>query len=159
MRWLLDRINLWVLLGALIVAGALIGIVIGLIYFTPTPTQPESRAAMTVIPGPTPTATAPMVTPSPTPTHPVSVGGITVGDYVKITGTEGAGLRLRSGPGTAKSLNFVGMDEEVFQVKDGPTDADGFTWWYLQAPYDPGRSGWAASQYLTVVQSPPTATP
>jgi hypothetical protein len=47
------------------------------------------------------------------------------------------------------------MDSEVFMVKDGPKDADGFTWWFLEAPYDPQRSGWAASNYLQVIQSTP----
>jgi hypothetical protein len=43
------------------------------------------------------------------------------------------------------------MDAEVFEVKEGPKEADGFTWWYLVAPYDTNRSGWAASKFLTVV--------
>jgi hypothetical protein len=89
------------------------------------------------------------------------VGGISIGSYVQISGTDGAGLRLRSGPGTTNPQRFLGMDAEVFQVKEGPKTADGFTWWYLEAPYDPQRTGWAASEYLKVVSSAeltPTST-
>jgi uncharacterized protein YraI len=76
---------------------------------------------------------------------------------VQISGTEGSGLRLRSGPGTGNPPRFLGMDSEVFSVKDGPKFADGFTWWFLEADYDATRSGWAASQYLTVVANPTPA--
>jgi hypothetical protein len=50
------------------------------------------------------------------------------------------------------------MEAEVFLVKDGPKQSDGFTWWFLEAPYDPDRSGWAASSYLVMVRNP-TVTP
>jgi hypothetical protein len=39
-------------------------------------------------------------------------------------------------------------------VKDGPQIADDFTWWYIEAPYDPERSGWAASKFLKVINPP-----
>ncbi len=32
--------------------------------------------------------------------------------------------------------------------------ADGYTWWYLVAPYDSTRAGWAAADFLAVVPSP-----
>jgi hypothetical protein len=159
-RWLLDRLNVWVLLGTLIVAGGLVVLAVALVYLVPKPAQPErSSAALTRIPGPTPTYTLPAISPTPTPTQPVSVGGISVGMYVQISGTEGQGLRLREAAGTSQALRFVGMDAEVFQVKDGPQEADGYTWWYLEAPYDPNRAGWAASQYLAIVNQPETPTP
>jgi hypothetical protein len=46
------------------------------------------------------------------------------------------------------------MDDEVFQVKDGPKQVDNLIWWFLQAPYDTTRNGWAAANYLTVIQNP-----
>ena len=154
-RWLLDHLNVWVLVGALIVAGAAVVLVILIIYMLPVPAQEEVPVALlTRIPGPTPTFTLPAVTPTATATPPIMVDGISVGMYVQIAGTEGAGLRLRAGAGTSQELRFVGMDSEVFLVKDGPRDADGFTWWFLEAPYDPNRSGWAASNYLAVVSQP-----
>jgi hypothetical protein len=86
---------------------------------------------------------------------PVLEGGIGVGMYVQITGTDGQGLRLRAGPGVGEAALFLGMDAEVFEVRDGPRNVDGYTWWYLTAPYDEKRSGWAAANYLTVVSERP----
>ena len=41
-----------------------------------------------------------------------------------------------------------------FLVTDGPQQVDGHTWWYLTAPYDQTRSGWAVQDYLSVIPSP-----
>lgn len=122
------------------------------------PVSPTS--AMVLVPPPTLT---PLPTPtiyvSPTPTQrpglPPASGGIQVGGYVQITGTSGAGLRLRSGAGLEFDPKFLGMDSEVFEVKEGPVEANGITWWYLVAPYDESRSGWAASNYLQIVTTQP----
>lgn len=160
MRWLLDRVNIWVILASMLVAGGLILVFGLLIFFAPIPASVVSGnpgGAMTMIPAPTSTPVPTRVIETLTPTSPPTVDGISIGSYVQITGTEGQGLRLRSGPGTANPPRFLGMDAEVFQVKDGPKQSDGFIWWFLEAPYDPGRSGWAASQYLSVIN--PTATP
>ncbi len=114
-------------------------------------------ANLTVIPASTST---PIATPSPTP-NPFQVGTptipadqIAVGAYVQISGTEGEGLRLRSGPGLSTTLLFLGEDSEVFQVRDGPKEADGYIWWYIVAPYDESRAGWAAANFLSVVPPP-----
>ncbi len=105
---------------------------------------------------------APTITASPaadlteTPdTSQESRDGISVGTVVQIGGTEGAGLRLRSDPGIASEVRFIGMDAEVFEVQNGPQDQDDIVWWYLVSPYDEARSGWAASNYLTVVEKQP----
>jgi hypothetical protein len=74
--------------------------------------------------------------------------------YVQITGTGGAGLRLRNSPGVNSPPLFLGMDSEAFQVTDGPQTADGFTWFHLVAPYDKQRAGWAVSNYLSIIQQP-----
>ena len=114
-------------------------------------------ADLTVIPAPTST---PIVTPSPTPdpllvgTPTLPAGQLAVGAYVQITGTDGDGLRLRSAPGLASTLLFLGEDAEVFQVRDGPKESDGYVWWYLVAPYDESRAGWAAANFLSVVPPP-----
>lgn len=162
-RWLFQRINIWVILVALLVAGGLIGVFWLMVSLLPSPVmQPGNQpAALTVIVAPTPTATPTQVIFTPTPTRPPAVDGIAVGDYVQIAGTDGAGLRIRSGPGTGNPARFLGMDSELFQVKEGPEFSDNFTWWYVEAPYDPGRSGWAASAYLEVITAPviPTPTP
>ena len=83
-----------------------------------------------------------------------TIGQIGVGAYAQITGTEGAGLRMRREPGQAAETVFVGEESEIFEVKDGPQQADGYTWWYLVAPYDETRAGWAAADYLAGVPAP-----
>lgn len=160
MRGLFNLINGWVILVGILVAGGLT-FAIGLVVFLspiPASVSPESPAvAMTMIPAPTSTPEPTKVLATVTPTAPPSIEGILVGSYVQISGTEGQGLRLRSGPGIDNPPRFLGMDAEVFQVKDGPKRSDGFIWWFLEAPYDPERSGWAASKYLAVIN--PTETP
>jgi hypothetical protein len=48
----------------------------------------------------------------------------------------------------------VGIEAEVFQVKDGPKEADGYTWWFLVALYDETLNGWAVGDFLQVIQNP-----
>ena len=114
-------------------------------------------ADLTVIPAPssTPDTTA-TATPDPllvgTATLPPDVIG--VGGYVQISGTDGDPLRLRSSPGLSGEPVFLGYAEEVFEVRDGPQQADGYSWWYLVAPYDETRAGWAAASFLSPIPSP-----
>lgn len=118
----------------------------------------QTTAVVTILPAPTltptlvlPTSLTPGVNTGKTPA-PVAPGEIGVGSYVKIVGTSGDGLRLRQQPGTGGTPLFLGMDEEVFEVKDGPQEANDLTWWYLASNYDSSRAGWAASGYLEVVK-------
>jgi hypothetical protein len=87
-----------------------------------------------------------------TPT--LAAGTIGVGGYVQISGTEGEGLRIRSAAGLNTETVFRGEEAEVFVVRDGPQDVDGHVWWYLVAPYDETRAGWAAADWLAVVPGP-----
>jgi hypothetical protein len=149
--------NRWVILGALIIAGLLIVITVIAIGWTTPPQSSEvgfAPADLTVIPAPTitpnvtATATVDPFAPSPTPT------GIALGTYAQITGTDGEGLRIRSEPGLTGEPVFLGFDSEVFLVQDGPREADGYVWWYLVAPYDEARAGWAAADFLTYIPAP-----
>ncbi|HNT54497.1 MAG TPA: SH3 domain-containing protein [Anaerolineaceae bacterium] len=116
----------------------------------------QPTALLTVLAAPTATSALPPIFDAPTATAvPVEVGGISVGAYVQISGTDGAGLRLRSGAGTGYDQLFLGYDSEVFKVIDGPIANDGYTWWRLEAPYDTTRSGWAAANYLAIVSENP----
>ena len=152
--------SLPVVLGALGIAGLLIIITVASIgWTTPAPGRDFgfAPADLTVIPAPTATPNAtPTFTPDPliygTPT--LSPDVIGVGGYVQITGTEGDGLRLRANPGLNSEPVFLGYDEEVFEVRDGPQATDGYTWWYLVAPYDETRAGWAAADFLGAIPSP-----
>jgi hypothetical protein len=149
--------NRWVFLGAILVAGLLLLITAISIGFT-SPLQSSDAgfvpADLTVIPAPTATSNAPP-TPTIDPFAPTPVPtGIAIGNYVQITGTDGEGLRLRSEPGLNSSPVFLGFDSEVFIVRDGPVASDGYVWWYLVAPYDETRVGWAAADFLSYIPSP-----
>ncbi len=150
-----DLLSGRVILGALLVAGCLILVTVISIGWTSGRQQTQLGfvpADLTIIPPststPLPTATpANLVTPTPE-------GQIGIGAYVQITGTEGAGLRIRAEAGQGGETVFLGEEEETFLVKDGPKLADGHTWWYLVAPYDETRAGWAAADYLAGVPAP-----
>ncbi len=73
---------------------------------------------------------------------------------MQVVGTGGTGLRLRDEAGLNGKVNTLGGEAEVFQVKDGPKDLDGYTWWYLVGPYDANRRGWAVANYLKIIQNP-----
>ncbi|MEA3326375.1 MAG: hypothetical protein U9R53_03590 [Chloroflexota bacterium] len=78
-------------------------------------------------------------------------GVIGIGIYVQVSGTDGAGLRMRSEPGLSGNTEFTALDAEVFLVIDGPVKADGYDWWHLEAPYDQSRNGWSAGAFLTPI--------
>ena len=152
-----ELINRWVILGALGLAGLLLlitAIAIGLTSARQPSDVGFAPADVTVIPAPTGTSGAP-----PTPTidpfaTSTSPAGIAIGNYVQITGTEGQGLRIRAQPGLGGEFQFLAYDSEVFVIQDGPREVDGYVWWYLVAPYDETRVGWAAADFLSYVPEP-----
>jgi hypothetical protein len=118
--------------------------------FQPTP-------VIVVIPAPTATTTPnPLLLPTSTPLGigEQSIGSLFVGMYVQISGTGAEGLRFHATPGINSASLFFGAESEVFLITKGPQSADGYTWWYLTAPYDQNRSGWAVMEYLTPVPTP-----
>ena len=150
-----DLFNAGTILGALLVAGCLVVLTLVSIGWTSarqTPPLGFVPADLTIIPPSTATP-SPTETPLPAGT-PTPVGQIGLGAYVQITGTEGAGLRVRREPGQGGDTVFIGEESEIFQVKEGPQQVDGYTWWYLVAPYDATRAGWAAADYLLAVPAP-----
>lgn len=155
---LTDYLNRWVTLGAVGIAALLLIATLILIGLTSPRVAPDvgfTSADLTMLPAPTHTPLAsPVPTRDPNVTPTLEAGTIGIGGYVQITGTEGQGLRLRVSPGLGGEQAFLGFDEEVFEVRDGPQVLDGYTWWYLVAPYDETRAGWAAADFLAVVPSP-----
>jgi len=150
-----EFVNPWVILGSVVFASLLLAGVLLWIDQTPPPSPPrfEGQAEMTVIPRPTATATSSLpdtqTAPTPMPGEEIEVGG-----FVKIEGTGGDGLRLRAAPSLSGEINYLGLEDEVFRVLDGPVDQDGYLWWLLEAPANPGRNGWAVSNYLAADQPP-----
>ncbi len=92
--------------------------------------------------------TLPPVEISPTPEN------IGVGKTITVDSPD-SGLNVRSGAGIQNDRLFVAQDGETFMVVDGPTQADGLTWWKIQNPTDPTQSGWAAAAYLQLVPASP----
>ena len=142
-------------LGALFTVAA----AVALFVFLPPAASEPPQAALTWIPGPSKTPQPPTATLVPTSTAtatfaPLQSGELGIGSFVQIVGTEGVGLNIRSGPGLNNDVQFLGYDAEVFEVRDGPVEADGLTWWYLVTPVDQSRAGWAAADYLSVVANP-----
>jgi hypothetical protein len=149
-----------VIIAALILAVLFIAsAAFALFSYLPPAASEAPLAALTWIPGPTNTAQPPTATLVPTSTatatlEPLQSGELGIGSYAQISGTGGVGLNIRSAPGLSADIQFLGYDAEVFEVRDGPVEADGIVWWYLVTPVDVNRAGWASAQYLSVVANP-----
>jgi hypothetical protein len=152
----------WVMAGAVALAIVLMCATLSLVWVT-RPDEAASgppTAILSVIQAPTSTPVVDTPTPpagqqstEAVPPAPLP-GTFGIGAYVQISGTEGDGLRLRSAPGLQGQVEFLALESEVFQIREGPRDADGYTWWFVVAPYDENVQGWAVSNYLAVVQNP-----
>ncbi len=114
------------------------------IVITPLPTQALAASPPQPSPEP-PTATVP---PN------VNPGFINLGSYVQVVRTEGDPLKLRQSPSLNAEVNYLALPNEVLKVENGPTIADGFTWWFLVDPVDNQRNGWAVENYLQATTQP-----
>lgn len=151
-----DIFNPWVIAGA-VLCGALLLAATFLASGTLFPDASQGysgQAGLTVIPVPTSTSTPLPTQPLATPTLEAAASGVQVGGYVQITGTEGEGLRLRRDPSLNGEIVYLGLEGEIYYVKGGPVDQDGYLWWQLEAPLNTARTGWAVSNYLQPAQSP-----
>lgn len=79
----------------------------------------------------------------------------TAGDTAVVSGT-GNGLNLRAQPGTQAAKLASLPDGTVVTILGGPTEADGFTWWNIQAG---NLSGWSAQDFLVKVTKPDPDAP
>ncbi|NIP94928.1 MAG: SH3 domain-containing protein, partial [Akkermansiaceae bacterium] len=79
---------------------------------------------------------------------------IAIGRYVRVTGTGGYGLSLRSGPGENYTRMDVALDGEVFVVVDGPTVTAGSGWWKIRDSENEEREWWAIGNFLEPVDHP-----
>ncbi|MBC7224703.1 MAG: SH3 domain-containing protein [Anaerolineae bacterium] len=126
--------------GALLVAAA---VVLALWILSMPGGEPEGTAPATPLAAPSPaTAAPPPATAAPTSSAPA----LRVGGWAKVQGTEGQDLRLRAAPGLSSETLALVEEGTLLRILEGPAQADGYTWWRVQAPDD--RSGWAAGQWL-----------
>jgi hypothetical protein len=150
-----DLLNPWVIAGAVFIASVLLAVTF-LAAGSVTPADQltySGEAVLTVISVPTLTPTVIPLTLALTATL-ETYSGIQVGGYVKISGTEEEGLRFRRNPSLNGEIIYLGLEDEVYLVKDGPEDQDGYLWWYLEATQNEARKGWAVSNYLQSTQNP-----
>jgi hypothetical protein len=94
----------------------------------------------------TPTSTVVLTVGTPPATTPPTE--IRPGALVVVTGTGGAGLRLRELATTDAKLVVMAREGTVLTVLEGPTDADGYTWWKVRTP--DGEEGWGAATWLVL---------
>jgi len=155
-------LNIKVILGAIVFAIGVFAVLVGILWTSKTKsiTQVPATAILNIIEAPTETPLGHITTPTAalTPTSsqeiPPPSSDIAIGNYVQVTGTGGEGLRLHNTAGVASKVNHIAIDAELFLVKDGPIDADGYIWWELQDPYTENAVGWGVGNYLKVVQNP-----
>jgi hypothetical protein len=154
----------WWLLALVAVLFALAAVALaGLVWSTRSADLPAATLAPVVLTAtpapPTATAVSPTATkppPVPTATLPAPPAGVVkIGVNVQVYGTGDAGvLNLRAEPSLQAQVNYVALEREVLQVQAGPQQANGITWWYVVDAAASNRSGWAAQNYLQVVQGP-----
>ncbi|PWB52202.1 MAG: hypothetical protein C3F13_11780 [Anaerolineales bacterium] len=152
-------LNLKVILGGIVFALLVFAFFVAALWAAKaTDSNPvPATAILKVIEAPTPTPIAPKQTPTSVITpglEPTASANISLGNYVQVSGTGGDGLRLHESASVASKVRFIALESEVFIVKDGPVEADGYIWWYLQDPYSENAAGWGVANYLAVVQNP-----
>lgn len=111
----------------------------------------SGRSVPTIAAAP-PTATTPPATPTPAPTirlRPTPTTALTtatpapalaIGVRVRAVNLSGAPLRARVAPGLTRIVARI-PEGAVATIIEGPVQADGYTWWRLQAEQG---SGWCA---------------
>jgi hypothetical protein len=151
-------INKRVIIGAIIVATILVlyGVLALNGYTYQKSTSSRATACMTVIAAdviPTVDTALMFITPTATIDPAIGdLGGVSVGKYVQIKGTGGVGLNVRGMAGKDTSAIFIADESEVFLVIGGPDLKDDIIWWQIAAPYEDARQGWAAADYLSVIE-------
>jgi hypothetical protein len=150
------------LVAAMFALGALA--LVGFVILTRPADLPSPTATAFVVTLPPAPVVSTFVPPTLTPTLAVALtqappppagGDVAVGAFVQVAGTGDAGvLNLRAEPSLASPINYVAIEREVLQVQAGPSEADGFVWWYLVDPATNTKFGWAVQNYLQVVQGP-----
>jgi hypothetical protein len=101
-----------------------------------------------------PTAVLITTTPQPAPTQaiaastaPTPITWTNVTRYVRVNGTQGLQLRIRSAPGTqSDTLKLVPDGTRLLILGDGK-QVEGVTWWPVRDPSD-NKEGWAITTYL-----------
>jgi hypothetical protein len=90
--------------------------------------------------------------PSPTPTlteTPVMPEGLTKDGYAEVSGTEGAGVSMRAGPGTNNVRLSIVAEAGTVLILDGPRadeNQEAYVWWFVRDLE--GHEGWVVEDFL-----------
>lgn len=90
-----------------------------------------------------------------TPPPPPGASRFSAGDSAIVSGT-GNGLNVRAQPGTQAEKLATVPDGTVVTIIGGPSEADGFTWWNIQAGT---LTGWSVQDFLVKVSAPDPEAP
>lgn len=83
---------------------------------------------------------------SPTPRS------LALGERVRVVDVGVQQLNVRNRAGVLDtSIVFRAEEGSIFVLADGPQQSDGLTWWRIEDPNNPSRTGWAASNYLQML--------
>jgi serine/threonine-protein kinase len=99
---------------------------------------------------------SPILTPTLTET-PVGPEALVKGGYAKVIGTEGAGVSMRTGPGTNNARLSIVAEAGTVLILDGPrTDEnqEAYVWWFVRDLG--GNEGWVVEDFLEPAL-PPTS--
>ena len=150
-----------VIIGMAVIGGLIMLGTVALAYFSRPPATSFGvpTAVVTILPAATatpliPPTELPQLTMTQEALPPPPPGEINIGAFVQISGTDGKGLNLRDSAGLDAGVLYLGIDSEVFVVTQGPEEIDGLIWWYIEGFADASRKGWAASNFLRVIQNP-----
>lgn len=97
------------------------------------PTAPILAASATPRPLPRPTVVRPTTVPVPV---------LTPGGLARVVNLNGSPLRARSTPGLTSGVVARIPEGSQVTLLEGPTSADGYTWWRVEAE---AGSGWVAA--------------
>jgi hypothetical protein len=121
---------------------------------TAVPTQPPPTPTLSVVEPTSPpeaqvtSEAAPTTEPVADEPTPVPAGTFAVGSEVTVTGTGGAGVSLRAGPGTDNARLAIGQDGDVLEIIGGPEETGEYTWWQVRTA--DGTEAWVVEDFLLV---------
>jgi len=148
----------WVILAGLVIGMILLSITcLSVVLFSnqsPTPENPT--AVVRYIPAPTVTQTlvSQNIENQSTATSLPPGENLTIGSNIRIEGTGGSGLRLRSAAGLSGQIKHLIHDGEEMIIDDGPNEIDGYIWWHVKSSTDATISGWGVADYMVNISKP-----
>lgn len=167
------RLPLWSIVLMLFMVGAMALCVVGLLIALGGRTDPGGEPRLVVLtaspfdtpPGVAaapPTRVPTLVRPTvvfrlqgptlPPPAITPTAESVDVGKTVVVIDVGDQQLNVRDRPGVqGTTVIFRIPENQRLTIVEGPTQADGLTWWRIQSLTNSSQTGWAAANYLQVV--------